>query len=406
MRTECLRDLPVNFTAACKLTGFPPNKVLEEALTWPQPPPTPDGKEVAIDYSTLKVRAPLGPPNVRALCAALLARGTGLAGKPYRFLKHLILREADVRDSGAAALGEVLRNGALVSLELESLTLLACAVGVEGALSLGSSLMLGACTSLHSLNLDLNPGLGDAGVKALCKGLLTNRTLTHLSLAGCGLGAEACLELGGFLNSPTCVLQHLDVQGNGDVGLEGLNSLAVAACYSRTLGELVLCNCGMSSRSAADKAALAMARLMVGGVGGGRTQAAPSSSSGSSSSSSGSSSSSSVISGSSSSSSGGGAIAAGKESGGAESKDEPPTLGEIAFGALGRALTSTECALGRVDLDGNPLTVEDVGVLIPFLAAAPPKVTLFRVPTTLAPEHFTALHKNVVAKGKKGGKKK
>ncbi len=80
-------------------------------------------------------------------------------------------------------------------------------------------------------------------------------------------------------------------------------------------------------------------------------------------------------------------------------------VGVEAFTALGRAVASGECALGRVDLDGNPLTDGDAAILVPFLKEAPPKVTLFRVPVTLAPEHFAALFRNVIAKKKKGGKK-
>ncbi len=78
--------------------------------------------------------------------------------------------------------------------------------------------------------------------------------------------------------------------------------------------------------------------------------------------------------------------------------------GAEAFAALGKALASAECALGRVDLDSNPLTFSDAAVLVPYLKEALPKVTLFRVDTSLHPEHFAALFKNVIAKKKKGGK--
>ena len=84
----------------------------------------------------------------------------------------------------------------------------------------------------------------------------------------------------------------------------------------------------------------------------------------------------------------------------------PPHQYPLGQSALGRALASSECALGRVDLDGNPLTDGDAAALVPFLREAPPKVTLFRVPIGIRPEHFAVLFKNVVAKKKKGGKAK
>jgi len=158
------------------------------------------------------------------------------------------------------------------------------------------------------------------------------------------------------------------------VGLEGLNSLAVSASYSKTLLEFVACNCCLSSSAASSKRTLELAAAQHK---------------------------------SSSSNKDASVLGFGRGGGGEESLtlmvDEPFPPGQ-AFAALGKALVSTECALGRVNLDGNPLTPEDAEVLLPFLASAPPKVTLFRVPTTLSPAHFTALFKNVIVKGK--GKKK
>ena len=411
-KQELAAALLSNFALACKLTGFPASKELEAALQFP---PAPEAQER--DLTSLTVRGHLGAPNVRALCAALLARGSGLAPRPYKFLKRLMLQDAAAGDSGAAAVAEVLRNGCLVDCTLEAVTLLKCGVEVEGAAALGSSLMLGACTSLSSLCLDLNAGLGDAGLRALCKGLATNRTLTRLSLAGCGFGCEGAEEVAAFINSPTCILEGLDLSGN-DIGLEGLRSLAVAASYSKTLLELLLCNCGLSSKSALEGAMLALARRereraagggsSGGGSGSGGSGGGRSGSGGGSSAGLGAARGASGEGGSSAAAGGGaGAGAAAAEVAGVDAHGVQ-TLGAEAFSALGRAVASAECALGRVDLDGNPLTASDAAVLVPFLKEAPAKVTLFRVPVTLSPEHFAGLFKNVVAKGKKkgGGKKK
>ena len=98
MSAACTTDLLPNFLAACKLTGFPANKALEECLSFPPPPPV-DGKESVRDLYSLCVHANLGAPNVRALCAALLGRGKGMTGNSYKYLKHLKLREAGLGDS-------------------------------------------------------------------------------------------------------------------------------------------------------------------------------------------------------------------------------------------------------------------------------------------------------------------
>jgi hypothetical protein len=155
-------------------------------------------------------------------------------------------------------------------------------------------------------------------VRLLCRGLLTNRTLRRLSLASTGLHADGALEVASVVNSPIGVLESVDLSGN-DIGLVGLRALSVSAQYSKTLKELILCNCGLSSRlagvSAGAAAAIANA-LLNGGKDGARAAIA--------------------------------ADAADADSGSGDAV-QPAS----AFDALGRALANPHCALGRVDLDGN-----------------------------------------------------
>ncbi len=374
-----------NFQAACKLTGFPAPAALTAALEFPIPEATPEAPK---DITTVRVIGRVGAPGVRALCAAVLARGTGLKAVPYRPLKHIILHKAEAGDSGAAALAEVLRNGCLVEVAVEGLSLLECGVGVEGACALGASLVLGACASLQYLCVDLNPALGDAGVHGLCRGLRSNNTLKRLSLSGCGLGPDGAEDVAAVVGAPTCMLESIDLSGN-DIGLTGLRSLAVAASYSKTLQELLLCNCALSSRCAEDDAAVALMKSVKGGGAGGGG-------------------------GSGGGGGGGGAagtalaVAAAPAGGGLPPAAEggagassAQKLGTEAFNALGAALVSAECVLGRVDLEGNPMTPEDAEALLFHLAANPAKVTMLKVPVTLNKAHFSALFRNVVAKGKK-----
>ncbi len=348
----------------------------------------------------MRAKGRVGAPGVRALCAAVLARGAGLKAVPYRPLKHIVLQEAEAGDSGAAAVAEVLRNGCLVEVALEGVTLLNCGVGVEGACALGASLVLGACASLQYLSLDLNPALGDAGVHGLCRGLRSNNTLKRLSLSGCGLGPDGAEDVAAVVGAPTCMLESIDLSGN-DIGLTGLRSLAVAASYSKTLQELLLCNCALSSRSAADDAAVALMRSLKGGGGGGVSGGSGGGGGGG------------VVAGAVSGSAAAAPAAGGGGSAAAAAAATPAAdgsaglaasaqkLGTEAFSALGAALASADCVLGRVDLEGNPMTADDAEALLPHLAANPAKVTMLKVPVTLSKAHFTALFRNVVAKGKK-----
>ena len=373
-------------TAACALTGFPahaqlvaastftviedPNKAADALPTEP-PPPT-----------LVSIRGAVGAPNVRALCAAILARGTGLSPIPYTPIKRLELLDAGAGDSGAASVADVLNNGALMGVALESVSLVRCGVGPEGAATLGNALMLGGNTSLLSLSLDCNL-LGDVGTRLLCRGLLTNRSLKRLSLASVGMGESGAFEIASYINSSLCVLEALDLSGN-NIGVAGLQSLSVSALYSKTLVELTLCNCGLSSRRQETLIAADLALAIATG--------------------------------------GSDAIASATAAAAATATTTTDTLTTnavataaaaavvvvtaAAFDALGRALASTDCALGSVDLDGNPMNEADAAALIPYLTAPPPKVTKLIVPKTLKSETFIALFRNVVAKAKKGGKAK
>jgi hypothetical protein len=139
---------------ACNLTGFPAHPKLLAACTF-QPPakdplaaadapePAAPGPELISVRCSLEDK-PVGPPNVRALCAALLARGSGLDGTSYHPLKRIELLNVGAGDSGAGSVADVLRNGALVGVAVESVSLVSSGVGPDGASAIGASLMLGA----------------------------------------------------------------------------------------------------------------------------------------------------------------------------------------------------------------------------------------------------------------------
>lgn len=162
----------------------------------------------------LVLDAPVGGDAVRALCAALLGRGMGARAPAYKPLRALKLWRADCGDAGAAAVADVLLLGK-DDLAPEAVDLAACGVGVAGCAALAQALMLGGnCGSLRSLRLDLTPGIGDAGVRALAAGLETCRSLTRLSLAYCGVGGDGAASLARVLASPLCALEAIELQGS------------------------------------------------------------------------------------------------------------------------------------------------------------------------------------------------
>jgi hypothetical protein len=147
--TRVKASLAVNIVNACNLTGFPAHPRLIAACSFqaaePDPltapgglPPAPPGPDL------IAVRGAIGAPNVRALCAALLARGSGLDGVPYHPVKRIELLDSAANDSGAGSVADVLRNGSLVGVAVESVSLVRSGVGPEGAGAIGASLMLGA----------------------------------------------------------------------------------------------------------------------------------------------------------------------------------------------------------------------------------------------------------------------
>jgi hypothetical protein len=143
--------------------------------------------------------------------AALLAQGENMQNAPYSPLKSLRLWRNNAGDAGVAAVAHMLTMGPPppeipvppppknkpkgkkkgkqkgptgpppIPVQLIPLThveFMDNSVGPDGCHSLAHALMLGANSSLLTLRLDINPGIGDVGIGELCKGLRTNRTLT------------------------------------------------------------------------------------------------------------------------------------------------------------------------------------------------------------------------------------
>lgn len=351
----------------------------------------------------------LQPLDARALCAGLLARGSTMKPPAYKPLKTLrFWKTPHVGDVGAAAVAELLKDGKGLDLLLEGVELMDCGIGPVGCRALGNSLILGGNTSLLSLKLELNLGLGDEGARELARGLRTNRTLKQLSLNYCDIGPAGAEALAEVLASPIGTLESVSLLGNR-LGSLGLLSLAVAAHYSKTLKELILKDNGIGAGSSPT---LAIVGVTAGGGPGPAAVAAAVAASGGAA---------------------GGAGAAEKAAAAAagmslEGSMEAPSVlwrvalreqlsafttgcindqqrTQLALRQLGKALLLPPevCGLCRVDLELNTLSAEEVAVL-PEYVSGNLKVELFKVDATLPPELFAALCK--IPAPAKGGKKK
>lgn len=298
---------------------------------------------------------PCGPMHIRALCAAILAKGEGMTHAGYTPLKSLRLWKNGAGDLGAAAVSELLRQGisapvpgaepgkakpkkskkgkkkaiAYPGVALTHVEIMDNEVGPEGAGLLGSSLMAGANPSLMTLVLDLNPRISDEGVARLFMGLRTNCSITKVSLSHCGVTATGAQAIADALRSGTSVITHLNLTGNA-IGSVGLQALAHAA-QSTTLTDLILTDNSIGCSI-------------------------------------------------------------------------DPAENRTAMEALVEALTAESSALSLVDLDMNPLAPADAALLVDAVRDNE-RVRGFKVDASLPAELFDALNK-AEKKGKKGKKGK
>lgn len=162
-----------------------------------------------------------------ASCEAL---ASVLRAKPG--LKELALSNNDLGEAGVRALCQGLKDSAS---QLEVLKLESCGVTTANCRELAEA--VAGTATLQELHLGDNP-LGDAGLAALCPGLLQpGSRLQTLWLWDCGLTAEGCRDLSGLLKAKDS-LKELSVAGNalGDEGAQLLcEALLEPSCRLQSL---------------------------------------------------------------------------------------------------------------------------------------------------------------------------
>lgn len=363
--------------------------------------------------------------GTRALAAAILSKGQGFKIPGYKFLKAIRLWKADARDSGCAAIAEILRNGSKDGILLELVELMMSNITIDGARAMGDALTLGANSSLTTLRLDMNPDIGDEGTALLVRGLRTNRNLKVLTLSYCNLGPHAAQSISQVIASPLSVLEAIDLTGNSLTSV-GLAALVNTARTSTKLKELILCdnqiggnillplskdttqnilnhpnyfstiqrnNNGSSNSDTGDNTTGDNANGSMDETGdSGLSSPKETSSSSSTNTNNDSTSSNPAI----------------IPTDGTATLDQilqvSTNITKYALTILGETFAApvTEATLCRVNLEMNPLTSNDASILLPYFTPENKKVELFKIDTTLPSSIFVSLIRvPAPAKGKK-----
>ena len=376
--------------------------------------------DAAAPIVTIATDTTLGPMGTRALAAAILSKGQGFKIPGYKHLKALRLWKADARDSGCAAIAEILRNGSKDGILLELVELMLSNITIDGARAMGDALTLGANASLTSLRLDMNPGIGDEGAALLMRGLRTNRNLKIVTLSYCNLGPLAAQSIASVITSPLSVIEAIDLTGNSLTSV-GLAYLANAARNSTKLKELILCDNQIGGNLLLPNHVATLATNIVSSSNFLLTIRKPTNNDNSSSPGSpGENNDDAMDSGLSSpkETTTNNTTSATSSSNSNNNNTTTSEAGKVldqalqlsadvtkyALTVLGETLAApiTEATLCRVNLEMNPLTTNDATILQPYFTPENKKIELFKIDTTLPPAIFVSLIRiPAPAKGKK-----
>ena len=148
-------------------------------------------------------------------------------------LTKLELRGDPIGDIGAASIGDVIKNKAV----LEDLNIRNCEITSEGAVQLSAGLAVNK--SITKLLLYSNP-IGDIGAVSIGDAIKTNALLAHLDIANCEITSQGCIHIAAALSENSTLLR-LDMEGNA-IGVEGAKAMSEMLEKNISLKELNLCS--------------------------------------------------------------------------------------------------------------------------------------------------------------------
>jgi len=158
-----------------------------------------------------------------------------------RALKHLLLHSNFFGDKGADALGAALRQ----NTALESLILSDCAIGSFGATQVARGIVCNE--TLTRLVLYGNRDIEDDGASQLGNALIQNKSLTELDLGKCGISSAKGLAKGLAQNG---TLVKLMLCSNYLISDDGASALGTALATNISLRELDIRDCPIVSLGA------------------------------------------------------------------------------------------------------------------------------------------------------------
>ena len=187
-----------HYRYACQVLGHPVDKEFEndtmEKLA--------EGQQLSKIHFGEKDLNPLGMRCVvEGLMGTMLPIGFskddegGMSGESFLNVEEIQIWKSNVGDDGLASIAKMCRTVLDKSFRLTVLDLMDNNIGERGCAWMGQALAEGGNRSLRKLSLDHNPGIGDAGCRALSEGLRSNETLEILGLEFCGVGPSGARSI-------------------------------------------------------------------------------------------------------------------------------------------------------------------------------------------------------------------
>jgi len=156
--------------------------------------------------------------------------------KTYQGLRALCFWGTDVGDTGTKHICEIALPLLVYCSKLE---LIDCGLGVRACEHLGIALKQRRTTHLKILRLDHNPGIGSQGVARLSEGLYFNSLLSTLSLAYCDIDNAGGVFLQNILTTRDIGIRTLNLEGNR-LERDGVMALSQGLLSNRSLTSLSL----------------------------------------------------------------------------------------------------------------------------------------------------------------------
>ena len=185
-----------------------------------------------------------GTGGAHAFVSAMLKYGlpqVTFEGDPYSILTAARFHNCNLGDHGVEAVAVMLKQEARMPV-LETLELINCEFGLAGCVALGDALTLN--NKLLNLNVDSNKGIDSWGAKVLCRSVKVKKNLLNFSMSNCSVGPDACAGISAMLADKALQLTSLNL-GYNNLTPDGVRILCPGLESAKTLISINLAGTGM-----------------------------------------------------------------------------------------------------------------------------------------------------------------